>query len=450
MPLATAKWPINRRINGAGILAMEDRREAVVISQIGWRILPLLFAGYFTAYIDRVNVGFAALTMNQALGLSAAQYGLGGGLFFAGYVAFGVPSNLVLARLGARVWLPIIMVAWALASLLNAWASGAASFYAIRLILGVAEAGLYPGLLFVLTEWLPGRYRVRMITLLVLSTPVSIMLGSLISQPILRMDGYGGLAGWQWLFVLQALPTIALALIFYLGMPDSPATARWLTAENRQWLVDQLAREREKREQVGRFSVKGALTNPTVWLIAIAGIGINFAAYGLILFMPQMIHALGVSTALTPLVNAIPFAVCAVVMVLWSNHSDKSMERNWHAAIPAALAGLALIACAFLQNPILTTVALTLGITGIFCYVSIFWAVPSAMLTGAAAAAGLALINAVANLGSFAGPYALGWVKDVTGSFSLGIVALGLGPLAAAVIAASLRAATRFEKGGTS
>jgi ACS family tartrate transporter-like MFS transporter len=427
-----------------------DAREAVVLRQIRWRILPLLFAGYFAAYIDRVNVGFAALTMNQALGLSAAQYGLGGGLFFAGYVAFGVPSNLVLARLGARVWLPIIMVAWALASLLNAWATGPASFYVIRLILGVAEAGLYPGLLYVLTEWLPGRYRVRMITLLVLSTPVSIMLGSLISQPILQLDGVGGLAGWQWLFLLQALPTIALGLIFYLTMPDGPATARWLSAENRQWLVEQLAREREKREQVGRFSIGDALTNPTVWLIAIAGIGINFAAYGLVLFMPQMIHALGVSTALTPLVNAIPFAICAVVMVLWSNHSDKSMERNWHAAIPAALAGLALIACPFLKNPVLALAALTVGITGIFCYVSIFWAVPSAMLTGAAAAAGLALINAVANLGSFAGPYALGWVKDATGSFSLGIVALGVGPLVTAVIAASLRAATRYEKAGTS
>jgi len=427
---------------------MGDRREAAVIGQLRWRILPLLFAGYFAAYIDRVNVGFAALTMNQALGLSAEQYGLGGGLFFAGYVAFGVPSNLVLARLGARLWLPVIMVAWALASLLNAWATGPGSFYAIRLVLGVAEAGLYPGLLYVLTEWLPGRYRVRMITLLVLSTPFSIMLGSLISQPILRMDGMGGLAGWQWLFVLQALPTIALALIFYLAMPDSPATARWLTTENRQWLVEQLARERQKREQVGRFSVADALTNATVWLIAIAGVGINFAAYGLILFLPQMIHALGVSTALTPLVNAVPFAVCAVVMVLWSNHSDKSLERTWHAAIPAALSGLALIACPFLQNPVLTLAALTLGITGIFCYVSIFWAVPSAMLTGAAAAAGLALINAVANLGSFAGPYALGWVKDVTGSFSMGIVALGLGPLAAAVIVVSLRAATRFEKAG--
>ena len=421
----------------------------MVLRQIRWRILPLLFAGYFAAYIDRVNVGFAALTMNQTLGLTAAQYGLGGGLFFAGYVAFGVPSNLVLARLGARVWLPLIMVAWALASLLNASATGPASFYVIRLVLGVAEAGLYPGLLYVLTEWLPGRYRVRMITLLVLSTPVSIMLGSLISQPILQMDGIGGLAGWQWLFLLQALPTIALALIFYLTMPDSPGRARWLTAENRQWLVEQLARERAKREQVARFSVGDALTNPTVWLIATAGIGVNFAAYGLVLFLPQMIHALGVSNALTPLVNAIPFAFCAVAMVLWSNHSDKSMERNWHAAIPAAVAGLALIACPFLKNPVLTMAALTLGITGIFCYVSIFWAVPSAMLTGAAAAAGLALINAVANLGSFAGPYALGWVKDATGSFSLGIVALGLGPLVAAVIAASLRAATRYEKAGT-
>jgi len=278
-----------------------DAREAVVLRQIRWRILPLLFAGYFAAYIDRVNVGFAALTMNQALGLSAAEYGLGGGLFFAGYVAFGVPSNLVLARLGARRWLPLIMVCWALASLLNAWATGPTSFYAIRLVLGVAEAGLYPGLLYVLTEWLPGRYRVRMITLLVLSTPFSIMLGSLISQPILRMDGIGGLAGWQWLFVLQALPTIALALIFFIAMPDSPATAPWLTPANRQWLVEQLARERSKREQVGRFSVRDALTNPTVWLIALAGIGINFAAYGLILFLPQMIHALGVSTTLTPL-----------------------------------------------------------------------------------------------------------------------------------------------------
>jgi ACS family tartrate transporter-like MFS transporter len=427
---------------------IQDAREAAVLKAIRWRILPLLFAGYFAAYIDRVNVGFASLTMNPALGLTAYEYGLGGGLFFAGYVLFGIPSNLALARLGARVWLPIIMVAWALASALNAWATSPTSFYVIRFFLGVGEAGLYPGLLFVLTEWLPGRYRVRMITLLVLSTPFSIMLGSLISQPILKLDGVAGFAGWQWLFLLQALPTIVLALVFYLAMPRSPASAAWLKPDERQWLVETLAQERAAREQVQRFSVRDALLNGTVWLIALAGVGINFAAYGLILFLPQIIHALGVSVGLTPLVNAIPFAVAAVVMVLWSIHSDRKMERNWHAAIPAAMAGIALIACTVIHDPVLVMVMLTLGITGIFCYVSIFWAVPSAMLTGSAAAAGLALINSVANVGSFAGPYLSGWLRDITGSFELGIVALGLGPLVAAAIAASLRAATRFEKSG--
>ena len=337
---------------------MKTVREAAVLRQIRWRILPLLFAGYFAAYIDRVNVGFAALTMNQALGLTAAQYGLGGGLFFAGYVAFGVPSNLVLARLGARLGFPHHGVLGA----------------------GVpAECLGHRACQFLCHPSCPGRGRGRALSRPALC-PDRMAAGAL-SRAHDHASGFvhagldhagladfpadpahgrrGGLAGWQWLFVLQALPTIALALVFYLAMPDSPATARWLTAENRQWLVEQLAREREKREQVGRFSVKDALTNPTVWLIAHCRRRHQFAAYGLILFLPQMIHALGVSTALTPLVNAIPFAVCAVVMVLWSNHSDRSMERNWHAAIPAAVAGLALIACPFLQNPVLTLVALT-------------------------------------------------------------------------------------------
>lgn len=423
----------------------DSPQEISAVRAITWRVLPLLFLGYFAAYIDRVNVGFAALTMNPALGLNAEQFGLAGGLFFAGYVAFSIPSNLILARLGGRVWIPILMVLWGLASLSNAWVIGPKSLYLARFILGVGESGLYPGLLYICTEWFPGRYRVRMLALLILSTPFSIMVGSLISQPILMLDGLGGLAGWQWLFVLQAIPTIGLGAVFYRMLPDSPATAPWLAPADRHWLVTQLAQEKSAREAVHRFSVGEALANPAVWLIALAGTGINAAAYGLILFLPQMIHALGVSAAMTPLVNAIPFAVAAVVMVWWANHSDRSMERNWHSAIPAACAGLALIACALLQAPLVVMVALTIGITGIFCYVSVFWAVPSAMLTGSAAAAGLALINAVANLGSFFGPTAVGLVKDATGRFSLGIMALGFGPLVAAVIAASLRSLRKFE-----
>jgi ACS family tartrate transporter-like MFS transporter len=424
----------------------DTRPEAVAVRHVCWRILPLLFAAYFVAYIDRVNVGFAALTMNQDLGLNAEQYGLAAALFFVGYVAFTIPSNLILARIGCRVWIPIIMVCWGCASFLTAWVTGPLSFYLVRFALGIGEAGLYPGLVYILAMWAPGRYRARMLMLMILSTPFSIMVGSLVSQPILLLDGALGLAGWQWLFILQALPTIALGFAFRFSLPDGPESAQWLPAAEKQWLVSQLATERKKRESVKHFTVAGALSSRVIWIIAFAGAGINAAAYGLILFLPQMIHALGVSTAMTPLVNAIPFAVAAVAMVFWSVHSDLKMERNWHAAIPAACAGLALISCAVLKDPVAILAALTLGITGVFCYVSVFWAVPSAMLTGPAAAAGLALINAVANTGSFAGPYLVGWIKNTTGSFSLGIVAMGCGPLIAAVVAATLRSARKFEQ----
>jgi len=423
-------------------MAGDTEREAV--RRVCWRILPLLFAAYFVAYIDRVNVGFAALTMNRDLGLSAEQYGLAAGLFFAGYVVFAVPSNLLLAKIGGRVWIPLIMLAWGIASFCNAWVTGPSSFYWVRLALGIGEAGLYPGLLYILVMWAPETYRVRMLMLMILSTPFSIMVGSLISQPILLMDGIWALKGWQWLFILQALPTIALALCFWLVLPEGPQSATWLSSSQKEWLVGRLEAERGAREAVRRFRVRDVMISPVVWMVALAGTGINAAAYGLILFLPQIIHGMGISNSATPLVNAIPYGVAALVMTFWSIHSDRKMERNWHAAIPAACAGMALISCALLRDPVAILAALTFGITGVFCYVAVFWAVPSAMLTGPAAAAGLALINAVANLGSFAGPYFIGWIKDHTGSFSLGIVALGVGPLLAACVAAGLKSAAKF------
>jgi len=426
----------------------DEGQERAAVRRVSRRILPLLFAAYFVAYIDRVNVGFAALTMNKSLGLNAEQYGLAAALFFAGYVAFTIPSNLVLARVGGRVWIPIIMVFWGIASFLNAWVTGPLSFYLIRFVLGVGEAGLYPGLVYTLTMWAPGRYRARMLMLIILSTPFSIMAGSLVSQPILLLDGVAGLAGWQWLFILQALPTIALGLAFHFALPDGPRSAPWLPPAEKEWLVVQLETERKQREKIQRFSVAGALSSPVIWLIAVAGAGINAAAYGLILFLPQIIHGLGVSIAMTPLINAIPFAVAAVAMVFWSIHSDLRMERNWHAAVPAACSGIALIACAVLKDPVAVLAALTFGIAGIFCYATVVWAVPSAMLTGPAAAAGLALINAISNTGSFIGPYLVGWIKNTTGSFSWGIVAMGCGPLIASAIAAKLRSARKFEQVG--
>ncbi len=424
---------------------MVETLEKAAVRTVAWRILPLLFAAYFAAYIDRVNVGFAALTMNASLGLNAEQYGLAAGLFFIGYVACAVPSNLVLARLGGATWLPILMVVWGTASAMTAWVTTSMQFYAVRFLLGIGEAGLLPGLLYLMTLWFPGKYRARMLTLLGLSTPFSIVLGSLISGPILLMDGWWGFAGWQWLFVLQALPTIGLGVVFWLALPNGPAEARWLPPAEKEWLVAQLAREQERRDQIQTFSVRSALSSRVVWLAGLAGAGINGAAYGLILFLPQMIHALGVSNSMAPLVNAIPFVVVSVVMMAWATHSDRTMERNWHAAIPAAISGVALMSCAVLTDPLAIMVALTIGLTGVFCYVSVFWAVPSAMLSGAAAAAGLAAINALSNIGSFFGPYMVGWVKNSTGNYALGIMLLGCGPLVSAVVAASLRSARKFE-----
>lgn len=419
--------------------------ELDTIRRVSWHLLPYLFASYFVAYIDRVNVGFAALTMNKDLGLSASQYGLAAGLFFLGYLLFEIPSNLILAHVGARRWIPRIMLSWGLISLLNAWVRGPGSFYAARFLLGIGEAGLYPGLLYIMALWYPARHRAQFLGWLIMSTPFSIVLGALVSQPILQLDGRLGLAGWQWLFVLQALPTLMLGAIMIFALPSGPAEAAWLTREQKAWLVQRLAHERSRRERVHSFSVRDALTDPTIWLLTLGGFGINGAAYGLVLFLPQIIKALGVSMALTPVVNAVPFAFTSVVMIFWARHSDKTGERNWHAAIPALVCAAALISCIVLKNPLAVMVALTFGIAGVFCFVSVFWAFPSAMLTGAAAAGGFALINCVANLSSFLGPYILGWLKDWTGSFNIGLMVIGCGPLLSAAVALSIRSVKRYE-----
>jgi MFS transporter, ACS family, tartrate transporter len=419
--------------------------EQATIVRISLRLLPLLFASYFVAYIDRVNVGFAALSMNKALGLSAQQYGLAAGLFFLGYLFFEIPSNLILARVGARRWIPRIMLSWGLVSLLNAWVSGPYSLYAVRLLLGIGEAGLYPGLLYIVALWYPARYRAQFLGWLIMSTPFSIVFGSLLSQPILMLDGWLGIAGWQWLFILQALPTLVLGVVLIFALPNSPADAQWLPPDQKAWLQEQLAAEKALRDRVRHFTLLQALTSPTIWLLALGGFGINGAAYGLVLFLPQMIKALGVSTALTPLVNAVPFAITSLVMIFWARHSDKTGERNWHAALPALVCAVGLFSCLFLHSPLAIMSALTLGIAGVFCFVSVFWAFPSAMLSGAAAAGGFALINCFANLSSFLGPYVLGWSKDWTGNFNVGLLVIGCGPLLSAGVALSMRSVKRFE-----
>lgn len=412
----------------------EEPLERETLRVVTRRILPLMFAAYCMAYIDRVNVGFAGGSMRGALGINASQFGFAAGLFFFGYFLFEIPSNLILARVGARRWIARIMVTWAAISACNAFVVGPQSFYAVRFLLGLAEAGFFPGLLFFITLWYPQRYHSRIYAMLIASTPLSIIAGSLVSVPLLKLDGVAGLAGWQWLFVIQAVPTVLLGIAVLLAIPDGPDRAPWLSTEAKQWLAKRLAAERVRKEGLRRFSLGEALRSGRVWTIVLAAFGINSAAYGLILFLPQIIGSLGVGADLTPLVNAIPFAVAGLVMIPWARHSDHTGERRWHAAIPAFICGFALIATTVVANPYFLMVMVTLGVTGVFCFVSVLWALPSALLSGIAAAGGIALINSVGNLSGFLGPYMVGYLKDNTGSYVPGLLAIGIGPVISGLV----------------
>ena len=416
----------------------EDPLERETLQTITWRILPLMFAAYCMAYIDRVNVGFAGSSMRSTLGITASQFGFAAGLFFFGYFLFELPSNIILARVGARRWIARIMVSWALVSACNAFVVGPQSFYAIRFLLGLAEAGFFPGLLFFITLWYPQRYHSRIYAMLIASTPLSIIVGSLVSVPLLKLDGVAGLAGWQWLFVIQAIPTVLLGAAVLLTIPDGPASARWLSAASKEWLAGRLAAERLRKETLRRFSLADALRSGRVWTIVAAAFGINSAAYGLILFLPQIIGSLGVGADLTPVVNAIPFAVAGLVMIPWARHSDHTGERRWHAAIPAIVCGIALIATTVVADPYFLMVMVTLGVCGVFCFVSVLWALPPALLSGVAAAGGIALVNSVGNLSGFFGPYMVGYLKDFSGSYVPGLLAIGIGPVISGLIVLSI------------
>ena len=420
---------------------VDDALERRTLRRITWRILPLMFAAYCMAYIDRVNVGFAAVTMRPALGISASQFGFAAGLFFFGYFLFEIPSNLILARVGARTWIARIMVSWAVVSAANAFVVGPQSFYLVRFALGLAEAGFFPGLLFFVTLWFPQRYHSRIYAMLIASTPLSIIVGSLVSAPLLQLDGVAGLAGWQWLFIVQAVPTVVLGIAVLATLPDGPSEARWLPAAELDWLTARLQSERARQDRVRRYSVADALRSGRVWTLVLAAFGINSAAYGLILFLPQIIRSLGVSVAMTPVVNAIPFAVAGLAMIPWARHSDRTGERRWHAAIPAFLCGVALILTLATSNPALLMLAVTLGVTGVFCFVSVLWALPPMILTGAAAAGGIALINSVGNLSGFFGPFMVGYLKDYTGSYTLGLLVIGIGPVVSGITVLLMRRA---------
>ena len=413
----------------AGIGNVEQRTITVLTR----RLVPLLVLCYFVAYLDRVNISFAALTMNRDLGLSSAAFGLGAGLFFIPYFLFEVPSNLILARMGARRWIARIMFSWGIVSACMALVSGATGFYALRVLLGIAEAGFFPGIVFYLTLWFPQQYRAHITGLFMVAAPLSTVVGAPLSALLLGLDGLLGLHGWQWLFVIEAIPAVLLSFVVWRYLPDSPAQASWLNAESRTWLTRTL--DDEVRAVASRASLLSVLFHPRVTLLSAIYFGAAATNYGLSFFLPQIVKEFGFSILATGLISAFPYAAAVVAMVLWSRHSDHTGERRLHTAIPLALAALGLLFSTLSSDPLARIAALTLAGIGIFSGLPVFWTMPSAMVSGSAAAGAIAFINAVGNLAGFAGPYAMGWIHGQTGDYRAGLRLLALaGFLVAALV----------------
>jgi MFS transporter, ACS family, tartrate transporter len=409
-------------------VASGSERGAAVIRKVGWRLLPFLGLLYFVAFLDRVNVGFAALTMNADLALTATQFGRGAGIFFLGYVLFEVPSNVMLARLGARVWIARIMISWGLLSAGMAFVSGPWSFYVVRFLLGVAEAGFFPGMIYYLTCWFPAAYRARIVGSFMIALPLSSIIGAPLSTSLLSLN-WAGLAGWQWMFLLEGIPAVLLGFAVLLWLTDAPERAGWLAPEERRWLTETLAAERAAQESVRRLTLRDALTSVRIWTLGLVYFGAVVGLYALGFWLPQIIQGLGegLTNFEVGLTTVVPYTVAAIAMVLWSAHSDRTGERRWHFALSAFVASVALAASGVLHgSPLASLVALTVAAAGIYATLPVFWTLPTALMTGTAAAAGIALVNSIGNVGGFVGPLLVGYFKDETGDYAVGLAILAV------------------------
>lgn len=391
------------------------------ILKVSWRLLPLIVVSYLVAYIDRTNVSFAALTMNPDLGITAYMYGWGAGIFFLGYALFEVPSNMVLEKVGARRWIARIMITWGIISGLMAAATGPVSFLTLRFLLGVAEAGFFPGIIFYLSTWYPAAWRARVISMLFLAVPVSNALASVISGAILEMDGILGLKGWQWVFILEAMPALLLAFVVLRAMTDRPSEAAWLESAEREWLEYELKAERHKVESAGRLTLLQSLTDSRVMALSAIYITSVTASYGIVFFLPQIIKGLGQSNLATGFLTAIPYTIGVAGLLLWGYSSDRKSERRWHLVAAMTLAGIGLVLAGWLRESYWAIAAMSIVTIGIYGSRPSFWPMPSIFLTGAAAAAGIALINSIGNLGGYIGPFIVGWIREGTRSFEMGL-----------------------------
>jgi ACS family tartrate transporter-like MFS transporter len=413
---------------------------AAAIAMARRRLIPLLTLVYVVAWLDRVNVGFAALQMNRDLGFSPAVYGFGAGLFFVSYAALEIPSNLVLARVGARIWIARIMISWGIVTIATLLVKGALSFYALRFLLGAAEAGCVPGIIFYLSSWFPRAERGRVLAQFALAVPIASIFGGPIAGMLLSLNGVSGLAGWQWLLLVEGLPAVLLGLVVLRYLPDSPAQATWLEPRARAALIEALRRDRNEFEGPGSRPLRSVLSNPLAWRLGVAQALGNTGSFGLQFWMPEILKALSArSDLIVGIVSALPFIPAAVAMVWIGLHSDRVGERCLHAAVPCFAAAAGFVAAAVLHTPVLAILALTVAASGIYGRNGPFWSLPTIFLSGTAAAAGIAFINTIGAVGGFAGPYVVGLIRTASHSYAMAFLFLAIAMAGCGLLLVSLR-----------
>ncbi|MCU1248379.1 MAG: major facilitator transporter [Edaphobacter sp.] len=407
---------------------MADDLETRVVRKISWRILPFVMLLYFISFLDRVNVGFAAFTMNKAIGLTPAMYGLGGGLFFVGYFLFEVPSNLILYRVGVRVWIARVMVTWGLVSAASAFVTGPHSFYALRFVLGVAEAGFFPGIILYLSLWFPARFRALAAAVFMAAAPLSTAIGSPISGALMELPKVAGLSNWQWLYIIEAVPAILLGLAVLKVFTDKPEEAHWLEQEERDWLVSTLQSERTSTKSshgAGLASALRTMRDPRVLALSLIYLGTAAGLYTLGLWAPLILRQFAFSSTEIGWINAVPSVVAIGGMTVWARHSDRTEERTWHVVLPCVAACIGFVLAGTAHTAIGVILALVIVNVGISAAKAPLWVMATTFLSGASAAAGIATINSIGNLGGFLGPFLTGWIKARSGSYTGGLYVVG-------------------------
>ncbi len=421
---------------------MADQVADSALRKVRRRLIPFLFLLYIVAYLDRVNVGFAAIDMNRDLGFSAAVYGLGSGIFFLSYTLFEVPSNLILVRVGVRLWIARIMFTWGIFATAMMFVNNATTFYVLRFLLGVAEAGFFPGIILYLTHWFPARERAGAVGLFMTATAMAGVIGAPISSALLQMHGLGGLRGWQWLFLIEGIPAMLLAPVVLWYMTERPDDAKWLTPAERAWLSREMAAE-QAQTAGAHVTLREALTSARLWIVSLPYFCLVIAFYGVSFWLPQIVQgSSGFSSAMVVLLSAIPYVAATIGLVVIGKRSDRTGERHWHVAGPLLIGAIGFVLTVLAPaTPAFALATLSIAAFGIWGALGPFWTLPTAMLRGTAAAGGIALVNSIGNFGGFVGPYVVGWIRDATGGFTAGLLTLAGVLVIGAVIALRLQQA---------